>query len=291
MNRVSMVWAAALSAILLGACASSPGGGASPSGTLAAGPLLPWDDASRNFTEALRRATSGPTPGFMTDETGPVTRIRVRPDHFSFIDRGVVAKGSSTTGKPEPYALRRSFAYNSLGDLKIRRWAGTTFMVNVWGTEVTTVKRGWGRQRTLKFASRADAESFVRAVHDLIRATPYAANSDDTFAQQAAAFRAANPKPQLSEAANRHRVVAEAATREKDFDRAIEEFEAALSTDPTWSSGNFNLALLYEATQEWQEAVRYMRRFLILEPNSREAPAARDKLILWEERARREPRP
>ena len=31
----------------------------------------------------------------------------------------------------------------------------------------------------------------------------------------------------------------------------------------------------------------YMRRFLLLEPDSREAGAAREKIVLWEERARR----
>lgn len=139
------------------------------------------------------------------------------------------------------------------------------------------------------FRSKTDAEAFLQAWHDAVLARRALPDPESEFARQAALWRARNPKPPLSAAANRHRLLAEDATRARDYARAIQEFEAALETDPTWPSGNFNLALLYEAIEDWDEAVRYMRRFLLLEPDSREAAAAREKIVLWDDRARRAP--
>lgn len=144
------------------------------------------------------------------------------------------------------------------------------------------------------FAARSEAEALLQAWHVArVSAAGADQSADDPeaeFARRAALWRARDPRPPLSDAANRHRIVAEDATRARDYDGAIEGFEAALETDPTWPSGNFNLALLYEAVEDWEEAARYMRRFLLLEPDSDEAPAAREKIILWEGRARRMPR-
>lgn len=254
-----------------------------------AGPVVPWADASRNLKLGLRRALSGTFRGVATTETGPIGRIRVYPDRFSFLDKGTIAKESSTSKQAESYAQIREFTFGALGTLTIQKYQyGNQFVVNIWGTSVPGIKRGADRQRMLLFATREDAEGFVRAVHDVMRAAPNAREGDDAFARQAQSFRATNPRPALSDSANRHRVLAEAAVRDGNFEEAAAQLEAALAIDPLWPSGNFNLALVYEALEDWSEASRYMKRFLMLEPDSREAGSARDKLIVWEDRARRE---
>lgn len=229
--------------------------------------------------------------------SNPPRYVSVTPAYVAFRDTVVATfnpalinyergqSGLDTTSKPY---VRRVLRFTS-GELVMAKSASG------WGAGVPNQGSGGSPQPGAKenylhfiFGNRADAEAFLQAWYDARLAARGAGDGDRAFAERAAVWRLRTSKPPLSEAANRHRVVAEGATRARDYARAIEEFEAALVTDPMWPSGNFNLALLYEATEEWDEAVRYMRRFLLLEPDSREASAARDKIILWEDRARRE---
>lgn len=297
MRVVSAVFSISL-LIAVGACASS---GSDPLGdwmdrkfgppqvapaSVTPGVSLDWPTARRNFVAALSR-TIRPNGAFYAAQE-QMQALRVRRDHFSFVDRGVVSKEVSTSGREEPYSLRRVFRYRDVpAQVQITRFdfAGQR-LVPLWGTPVPNVPTGAssGYYEQFRFANQDDAEAFVRALYDVI----HAARVDDSqagFEQLAAAWRAANPRPRLSDAANRERVLAEAAVRGKNYDEAIEHFEAALETDPTWSSGNYNLALLYGETEDYGEALRYMNRFLLLEPNSREAPAAREKMIVWEDKA------
>ena len=132
-----------------------------------------------------------------------------------------------------------------------------------------------------------EAAQFALALDDLARAATMVAEDDRAFALRAAALRALSPKPPLSVPGERNRILGEQAMREKDFSRAVLHFENVVLTDPTWGSGNYNLALLYEAAGQAEEAARYMKRFLLLEPDSREAAAARERVVIWEDRARR----
>lgn len=248
--------------------------------------VVPWTVARENLMRALRRSRlPRPTTELRREYGDYVRRVRVNPQHVSFWDSGEAR-------------VRRVVAFAD-GDLVlVEMW-----LDKVWaaGVPLRASTASGRRSRTQRydepeyfrfyFSSRSEAEALLRAWHD---ARVSAAQADQTaddpeaeFARHAALWRARDPKPPLSDAANRHRILAEDATRAKDYDRAIEGFEAALETDPTWPSGNFNLALLYEAVEDWEEAARYMRRFLLLEPDSREAGAAREKIVLWEERARR----
>lgn len=264
----------------------------------AATQTVQWDVARRNLAQALLRAAyivsyTGPT----MHSSRPPRHVSVTPAYVAFRDTVVATfnpalvnyergqTGLDTTSKPY---VRRVLRF-APGDVLIAKASGG------WSAGVPNQGSGGSPQPGAKenylhfvFSERADAEAFLQAWHDARLAAHGAGDGDRDFAERAALWRLRTAKPPLSEAANRHRVVAEGATRARDYARAIEEFEAALETDPMWPSGNFNLALLYEATEEWDEAVRYMRRFLLLEPDSREATAARDKIILWEDRARRE---
>ncbi len=102
------------------------------------------------------------------------------------------------------------------------------------------------------------------------------------FQQKAAAWRALEVKPAISEEVRRHRLLAEHAVSEKQFDAAVEEYEAGLEIDPTWPEGHFNAALLCAELKYYSEAMDHMRAYLELAPDAPDAQAARDQTIIWE---------
>jgi tetratricopeptide (TPR) repeat protein len=164
---------------------------------------------------------------------------------------------------------------------------------DVWVSAEWTDKNGARLpSQSLHFWTRGgDPENMrpiVDAYNELVARNLWPHLLNDGFDEKAAAWIAANPKPPLSEAANRHRILAENAFREKDTARATEHFQAALATDPTWPDGNFNLALLLGEAAEYREAARYMKRYLLLVPDSKDAKAAQEKIVVWEDKAARE---
>jgi hypothetical protein len=108
---------------------------------------------------------------------------------------------------------------------------------------------------------------------------------DDAFRVQVAAWRALPVKPALSADANKQRVLAESYLREKDFKSAIEHYELGLKDAPMWPEGWFNLALLYGETGNFRKAADRMKHYLELLPDSPDAVAAHDKIIIWEDKA------
>lgn len=287
--------AAGLTALVT-ACASLPSMIDTPEVFVpAATQTVQWEVARRNLAQALRRA------GIILSYTGSAMHESPRPRYVSITPAYVAFRdtvtgtfnpalidyergqtGLDTTSKP---SVRRVLRFTD-GELLIAK------AVTGWSAGISNLRSGGAPPAKegylhFMFSDRTDAEAFLQAWHDARLAARGAGDGDRDFAQRVAVWRLRTSKPPLSESANRHRVLAEEATRARDYARAIEEFEAALATDPMWPSGNFNLALLYETAEEWDEAVRYMRRFLLLEPDSREASAARDKIIAWEDRARR----
>ena len=254
-----------------------------------------WSVASENLRRAVGRSVArvriakvgkNDDTDFPYTAVGNPRDVRVKRAGLSYVDSTVATKPWGPAGMTIPE-----------DSAPAARWLPVAFDNLKWELEQTD--RGWAVRVPLTggpsvtvfyFATREDAQAFLQALHDFARARVAHNDLDARFPALATIWRARDPKPALSDAANRHRVLAEEATRSRDYGRAINEFEAALEADPTWPSGNFNLALLYEAVEDWSEAARYMKRFLLLEPDSREATAAREKIVLWEDRARREQR-
>jgi hypothetical protein len=85
---------------------------------------------------------------------------------------------------------------------------------------------------------------------------------------------------------DRFRILAENALSEKNLYKAIEYFEGGLKARPAWPEGYFNAALLYEGFGEWYTAANRMEHYLALEPNAPDAQAAREKIIIWMEKAK-----
>jgi tetratricopeptide (TPR) repeat protein len=107
-------------------------------------------------------------------------------------------------------------------------------------------------------------------------------DADAKFQEIAAAYRSANPKPTLSEEAHKLKVQAEFAVQQKRFSEAADYYAEALKLVPWWPAGYFNRALLLGESASYEDAIREMKHFLVLSPDSPDARAAQDKIYQWE---------
>lgn len=113
------------------------------------------------------------------------------------------------------------------------------------------------------------------------------AQQDATLAQfhsQAKVWREAATKPAMPEAAREHQVLAEYAFKEKETEKAIREYQAALDIFPTWPEGQFNLATLAGEQKYYDTAIFHMKQYLELAPDAPDVPAAKDSIIIWRDR-------
>jgi tetratricopeptide (TPR) repeat protein len=106
----------------------------------------------------------------------------------------------------------------------------------------------------------------------------------EQFKKQAKAWREAATKPTMPEAAREHQVLAEYAFKQKDTDKAITEYNAALEIFPTWPEGQFNLATLAGEKRLYGAAVLHMTEYLELVPGPEDAQASKDSIIIWKDK-------
>ncbi|OIQ94439.1 serine/threonine-protein kinase pkn1 [mine drainage metagenome] len=128
----------------------------------------------------------------------------------------------------------------------------------------------------------ANIQKGLLAVLFLISTPALAEVATDPFQEVAARYLAANPKPVLSEEAHKYKVQAEFAVQEKRNDKAIELYGKALEIAPWWPEGHYQLALVLGETKKYRDAMREMKRYLLLAPAAPEARAAQDKIYQWE---------
>ncbi len=103
----------------------------------------------------------------------------------------------------------------------------------------------------------------------------------ERFKEQGKGWREAAAKPAMPEAAREHQVLAEYAFKQKDTDKAITEYSAALEIFPTWPEGQFNLATLAGEKKLYGSAILHMKEYLELVPGSDDARASKDSIIIW----------
>ena len=106
----------------------------------------------------------------------------------------------------------------------------------------------------------------------------------ESFKPQAKAWREAAQKPAMPESAREHQVLAEYAFKERDTDKAIKEYSSALDIFPTWPEGQFNLATLAGEKKFYETAIFHMKEYLELVPESPDAQAAKDSVIIWKDK-------
>jgi tetratricopeptide (TPR) repeat protein len=136
---------------------------------------------------------------------------------------------------------------------------------------------------------RDRAERFNAALRLLVQQAvhnwdAYAATELQKFDPQAQAWRAMPEKPKMPDDAYTHKVLAEAAYRNHDLMKAFVEYNLALQKFPTWPEGQFNAALIGAELKRYRGAVFHMKEYLALAPDAPDAPAAKDKIILWQDK-------
>lgn len=95
-------------------------------------------------------------------------------------------------------------------------------------------------------------------------------------------YRAADPKPGVTEDMRRYEIQAEAAVQTKQFAQASDLYDQALQIAPWWPQAHFNRALILETLEEYDLAIDEMQRYLRLAPDATNARAAQDKIYAWE---------
>jgi hypothetical protein len=135
------------------------------------------------------------------------------------------------------------------------------------------------------WTDEAAAQGFADAFNRLL----YAARRremDPEFSAAAKAWRQNPTKPPLSPEADRERILAENALKEKNLDSVVEHYESALEFQPMWPAGWFNLALIYAEQNDYADAADRMKHYLELVPDAPDAKSAREQIIIWEDKSK-----
>lgn len=218
----------------------------------------------------------------------PMSDIKIEGDGFEFTDRGHMWDRwagcllcSPKQGKE--YEQVRTFKFSALAHISAMPCGKKS---GAFG--VSDGRRWLGNGLTFWYSAQ-EAQEFA----DVLNRLASAANGNDSasqaeqfqqFKQQADQWRALAVKPAMPEDARVHKVLAENAVEEKNFDKATNEYEAALKIFPTWPEGQFNAALLSGQAQDYSEAILHMQCYLELVPDAPNAQDAKDKLIIWRDK-------
>lgn len=86
-----------------------------------------------------------------------------------------------------------------------------------------------------------------------------------------------------SEEQRRYIVQANSFSQKKDYNKAIELYQKAIEIDQTaYPAAYSNMALLSAQTGKFSDAIFYMKKYLLLEPEASDSRGARDKIYEWE---------
>ncbi|MCU0414465.1 MAG: tetratricopeptide repeat protein [Ignavibacteriaceae bacterium] len=103
------------------------------------------------------------------------------------------------------------------------------------------------------------------------------------FEPLATQYRALKVKPSVSEEQRKYIVQANAFNQQKMYKNAIELYCKAIEIDPTaYPAAYTNLALLSAQILDFQAAIFYMKKYLLLEPEADDARSSQDKIYEWE---------
>lgn len=143
-----------------------------------------------------------------------------------------------------------------------------------------------GNAAILAWTDEAAARAFADGFNRLLYAA-YRNEMDPEFIAAAKAWRGNPVQPPMSDEAERERILAENAIKERDLDSAVQHFENALEIQPMWPAGWFNLALIYAEQSKFADASDRMRHYLELVPDAADAKDARQQIVIWEDKAKR----
>jgi len=103
------------------------------------------------------------------------------------------------------------------------------------------------------------------------------------FETQVARYRSMEIKPTVSEEQRKYIVQANAQSKRKEYGTALALYRKAVALDPvSYPEAYFNMALLSAQMHRFKPAIYYMKKYLMLEPDAKDARNAQDKIYEWE---------
>jgi tetratricopeptide (TPR) repeat protein len=203
------------------------------------------------------------------------------PELRYFVVRGIFIRDDRLEVSP-----RITFSYDKLADQPL------TVRQSPDGNRYTYVVPIPG-QITFRFHEDdlADAQRFaddlfaIQQAGKTARAERQKAQADRLalFEAKVAQYRAMKVKPPVTEGQRRFVVQANAANQHKDYGAAIDLYLKAVDLDPvSYPGAYFNLALLSAQVERFGEAISFMKQYLLLEPDAKDARSAQDKIYEWE---------
>jgi tetratricopeptide (TPR) repeat protein len=104
-----------------------------------------------------------------------------------------------------------------------------------------------------------------------------------SFESLATQYRGLAIKPPVSEEQRKYIVQANVLNQQKDYAGAIDLYLKAIDLDPVaYPGAYFNLALLSAQLHRFKLAISYMKQYLLLVPDAKDARSAQDKIYEWE---------
>ncbi len=139
---------------------------------------------------------------------------------------------------------------------------------------------------SLHFAKKdlAVAQKAADALQVIQQATPRMEDADSARAQALAVqYRALAVKPPVTEEQRRFIVQANLLNQQKEYGRALELYRRAVAVDPlSYPAAYFNMALISAQMGRFRLAISFMKQYLLLEPEAKDARGAQDKIYEWE---------
>ena len=138
----------------------------------------------------------------------------------------------------------------------------------------------------LWFDSNAAALQFAAAIDWFLlhRGDPRINRLGDALSsEQAAAWIASGSHVNLPDEALRHKVLGDHAFEQRDFQRAADEYEAALQIYPTWPDGQYVCAAIESQLKDYDDAIPHMKAYLELVPNAPNAEKAKEQIWIWQD--------
>lgn len=103
------------------------------------------------------------------------------------------------------------------------------------------------------------------------------------FEARVAEYRAMDVKPPVTEEQRKYIVQANALSQRKEYSDAIGLYQKAVDLDPvSYPAAYFNMALLSGQLRCYKSAITYMKQYLMLAPDAKDARSAQDKIYEWE---------
>jgi tetratricopeptide (TPR) repeat protein len=181
--------------------------------------------------------------------------------------------------------LNYSLAYAEANNLSV----GTS---GQFSYSLTYVNGKWGPEAGAAsqfFVTEADALKFIDAILTL-KAAAQGLGSEEAdiaaFSEKASVWRLTSQRPEMADEVRTYKLLAEEAFKRQDFAAALEAYCDALDLYPMWPEGHYNAALLAAETKDYGLAAGHMHRYLILAPDAKDAATAKDKLLLWQHKAK-----